>query len=194
MKRKYIKLFLITLLMVFCIATPCYAAGKVTKVTSKTFYPGNYKQYTIIYGKNNSGKIIWRYKSNKYTATELDAVSYTVQKDNVYILENNKFIRLNKQTGKCIVRKNVKTSIWGATMKIDSKGSLYAQGYYGDTVYKFNKSGKILWKRKIKNCYWPYKMSLSNNKLTVYYDGENKYYKAMLSASNGKVIKYYKHK
>jgi hypothetical protein len=200
------KMFLImVLLLSLASAIPVHAATKsstksqasVSTVKSKwKYYKKNnrYYQSAVIYGKTKSGKTVWKYKTSRCLATELDSASWKVKGNSVYIIDNATFIRLNKQTGKVVSKKKLDSSysLWSATMYIDGDGNLYAIGYYGSEIIKCTKNGVVKWSHRIinSNYYWPYKIKLSGKKLTVFFDGDSNYKKIILNTKNGKIISY----
>ena len=197
MRRRTARAWKIAMLTVLCticmIATA--SAAKVSKVTCDVKYNNSY-QYAVIRGKTSGGKTVWTYKSAKYTATELAAVAMKTKGSYVYVLEGRKYVRLGKQSGRVLVKKNVLPSGygWGSpAMVVSSTGNLYAMGYYDDTVYRISKNGTVDWKRSIKDpYYWPYKMKLSSGTLTIYFDPPYGKCSVTLSASTGKIKKYTK--
>lgn len=186
---------LILLACILGFSVSVYAKDTVAKVTSKR-YSNSKTQYSVISGKTQAGKTVWKYTTSKFTATELDSASYKVRGSYVYLIDhtanNMLYIKLNKQTGKVVCRKKFSSSynMGGAAMYVDSSGNLYSMGYYNDWIAKFSSKGKLLWKKKINSkYYWPSKMTASNNKLTVYFDG---YYngRVILNMKTGKILSY----
>jgi hypothetical protein len=177
-------------------AVPTYAKAKVTNVDSKLCsYEKNdeYYQYKIIYGKAKNGKTVWKYKTSKCLATELDSATWKVKGNSVYIIDDTTFIRLNKQTGKVVSKKKLDSSydLWSASMYVDGDGNLYSIGYYGSKIVKCTKNGVVKWVKDIdENYYWPYKIELSGNKLTVFFDGDSNYQKIILNIKTGKILEY----
>lgn len=192
MKNQIKKVILCILICSCCFHYSVEAKDKVTKVTDKWHYykEGNhYYQYGTIYGKTKKGKTIWSFNTSKCTATELRSASWITKGSYVYIIDGRRFLRLNKQNGKIISMKKSASVGGSATMYVDGQGSLYAMGYYGNRVTKFTKKGVVKWNRKIKKSYyWPYKIAISGNKLTVYFDGNKG--KAVLDKRTGKVLAY----
>lgn len=194
MKRlKKIAVIIVTMMSLVFVCMPVAAAskGKVDKVIKTTTYKNNKEQCTIL-GQTADGKVLWQYKCAKHPAAELSGVSFTTYKNYVYLTDGRTFVKLNKQSGKRLIKKkNIFPEIQGsAKMYVDKKGSLYVTGYYNDTIYKISPKGKMVWSRRVKSeCYWPIKIKYSKNKITVYYDGNNSP-NVVINARNGKIIKY----
>lgn len=193
--KKHIKWMLFILICIIIVgadSTSVFAkTNKVVKVKIEGKY-GNYKQWHIISGVDKSGKTIWKYRTKKYVATELDATTCKVYKNSVIIFENGKFRKLDKQTGKVII-KGKKTIIpaYSITFTCDKNGNIYAAGYYDNSVYKISPKGKVLWKTNVQKTekYWPYKLKFSNGKLKVWYDGSLSPGYIIFKGKNGKIIK-----
>ena len=70
-------------------------------------------------------------------------------------------------------------------MNVDSNMNLYAIGYYDNKLYKFNKNGKVLWKRTFSNkAYWPYKIKIKGDKVTVMFGSNDS--SETVSSKNGR--------
>lgn len=192
---KFRGLIIMMLLCFWVMPLTGHAKTTVSKVTSKRYNyrtNDNYYQYSVICGKTKKGKTVWKYTTSKCIATELDSASWKVKGNYVYVIDNTTFLRLNKQNGKVVSKKKFKSSfsLWGATMYVDGSGNLYAIGYYGQHLIKFTSKGTVKWTRKIKNSYyWPYKITSSGRKLTVYFDGNGR--KAAIDTKTGKISSYY---
>lgn len=159
------------LVLLVLISSIGVSAASVTKVTYKRNTYANYKQSATIKGYTKSGKNVWTYKTSKQSATELDSARCITNSKYVFIIDNNKYVRLNKNTGKVLVKKTLPRAIWGAIMKLDSSNNLYCIGYYSDTLYKIKPSGKVAWKQKFpSNCWWPYKIKVTKSKVSVKFD------------------------
>ncbi|MDO5702969.1 MAG: hypothetical protein Q4G47_06420, partial [Lachnospiraceae bacterium] len=105
----------------------------------------------------------------------------------VYVIDANKYIRLRLADGKVTLKKKLPTNMYSATMAVDKKGSLYAIGYYGATLYKISSRGDIIWKHVFSaDYYWPSKITLSGRKVVVAFDGDPKFAKAKVDARTGK--------
>ena len=91
-----------------------------------------------------------------------------------------------------------KISPAGHLCKFDKNDNLYVTGYYDNYVYKVSTKGKILWKTNTSkaNNYWPYKISISGNQMTILYemnnndDSSEKTHKIVFNIKNGKILKY----
>lgn len=179
--------FLLALVLAFLPGQSAEAADAV-KVQHKQKYADG-KQYGVIKGLDSSGKTVWTYKTSKQEATELDSTSVITKGSFVYIIDNKSYIRLKKSTGKVAVKKNLKISdsTWSAALQVDSDKNLYAIGYYGSTLYKISKDGKLLWKHAFPTeYYWPTKIKVSGGKVTVSFDGDGNAFTASCDAETGK--------
>ena len=173
------------------------AAKKVTKVTSKTSYKNN-KTIIKLFGKTKDGKTVWTYSAPKTEATELTPVSYKVKKDKVYVFfsgeKSRKFTILKKQSGKILFERTSDDGVGGsATIAVDDSGNTYAQGFYDNRIYKFSPEAELIWKSEDLydkyGIYWPYKMKIKGNTLTVWYDcgdGDEPIKKCKFSTLSGK--------
>ena len=171
--------------------------SEATTVKFKTSYT-NSKERMIVRGLDANKQAVWKYVTKKYTATELPKTKCIVRKDKVYIFDNSKIVVLQeKKTAKNYGRqkKSVRQDIFANLTKM---ANLYVTGYYDQTVYKVSKKGKILWKTNISKTgnYWPYKITVSRNKITVLYEcspddySSDKTHKIVFNSKNGKIIKY----
>lgn len=191
LKKVVVILVVMMNLVSSCMPAAAASKEKVANVTKKTTYSNRKEQCTIV-GKSAAGKTIWKYKCAKHPAAELSGVSFTTYKNYVYLLDGRAFVKLDKQTGKKLLKKkNLFPETQGSAVTcVDNQGNLYLTGYYSNTVYKVSPEGKLVWSRKVKSsCYWPSKIKYSKNKLTVSYDS-NGSPKAVINAKNGKLIKY----
>lgn len=192
--RKVWKILLLTMLVAASMVITASAA-KVSKVTYKRSYTGG-KESVTVWGKTSSGKIVWTYRSASYTAAQCNAVTVKTKGSYVYVLEGRKYVRLGRQSGRVLAKKNVLPSGWSwgsPAVVISSNGNLYAMGYLDNTVYRISKSGTVAWKRKIKDSYfWPAKMKLTSSSLTIYFEAPTGNCRAVLSPATGKVKKYAK--
>lgn len=188
MKMKKIVAVVLVLALILAVAPTstkeAAAAAKVVKVTNTSKDVAGGKSIFLIQGKTSAGKVVWTYKTSAQEQTELTSASMKVKGNYVYVIDNNKYIRLKKSTGKVLVKKTLKSSIWGAVMKVDNDGCLYAIGYYGSALYKINKNGKTLWKHEFpEDCYWAYKIAFKGSKVIVVFDNGGK---KSVNASTGK--------
>ena len=188
MKMKKIAAVVLVLALILAVAQTstkeAAAAAKVTKVTKTMKAASGGKSRFLIQGKTSSGSVVWTYKTSAQEQTELDSANIEVKGNDVYVIDNNKYIRLKKSSGKVVVKKKLKDKIWGACMKADDDGCLYAIGYYSSTLFKINKSGKTLWSHKFSDdCYWAYKIAFKGSKVIVVFDNGGK---KSVNASTGK--------
>lgn len=173
--KKVLAVFLCLVMTIAIVSTGKESdAATVTKVTMSGGKVVNGKMGFIIKGCTSSGKVVWTYKTSRQRQTELYSASMCVKGSFVYVIDNNKYIRLKKSNGKVVVKKKCR-KMWDATMKVDADGNLYAIGYYDSVLVKINKKGTTLWTHSFpKEYYWAYKIKLKGNKVVVTFDGEKK--------------------
>lgn len=194
-RRKKSLCLVLFLLCLFALPISVQAKDTVTKVTSKQYYKNN-KQYSVISGKTKKGKTVWKYKTSQCTATELNSTGFKVKGSYVYMIDNTTYIKLKKQTGKVVYKKKFKSSYvgWSPSMYVDGSGNLYSIGYYSSRLVKFSPKGKVLWTSNIgRNYYWPYKITASGSKVTVYFENGKKAGqrgKVMINTKTGKISSY----
>ena len=195
--RKTILTALLFLLLAFSITMPVQAKKRTAStVTSKTSYK-NDKEFMTVRGLDKQKKVVWKYVTSKYPATELAQTKCVVRKNRVYVFENSKVMALRKKDGKCLWTSSP-ISPAGHVIRFDEDNNLYVTGYYDTTIYKVSPKGKILWKKSISRTgnYWPYKITISGNKVTILYEmnskdsSSQKKHKVILNVKNGKLIKY----
>lgn len=167
-------------------------ACKVT-ISRKEIKGGNEK--AVIYGKNKSGKVIWKYKTSVRPSTELDKFEVFVNKKYAYIFDYTTLIKVRIKDGKKMWR--VKKIIPdGRTVCFDSKENIYMSGFYDSRVYKVSSKGKIVWKTNFEktSLFWPYKMKYNKGTIKIYCDAslkdDSRYHFLYINASNGKIKKY----
>lgn len=157
MKKRKTMLFVLAILIVLFLApykgsTVQAAKLKVTKVTMKEFYNNDTgKAFYKFYGKTKKGKTVWVYKTKKYDAFHMSAVSWKLHKNKVVIFEKGKLVKLNKQTGKCIfkAKKPFVKDGYGLVIGFDSKECIYVHSFFHSEVYKLTPKGKVIWKKDI---------------------------------------------
>ena len=173
MKRRIVFVSLM-LFAALCFINTEKAEAKTVKISIRHSMAGK-KQYSVITAKTSSGKVVWKYKTKKYAATELDATTMRVKGNRVYAFENGKMLVFNKKTGKKLVNKKHVLKGYQVDFIVDSSGNCYAQPYYMDLVYKVSAKGKILWKRNMSktklSC--PGKMKIKKDAVRFYYDSES---------------------
>ena len=187
-------LFLFSLLSIFI---PAQAAQQTAvTVKSKTFYTDS-KEFMTVKGLDSNKKVVWKYVTKKYPATELNCTKCISRKDKVYVFENSKVIVFRKKDGKRLWTSE-KLSPAGHVYRFDKNNNLYVTGYYDQYIYKVSAKGKILWKRNTSKTgnYWPCKITVSDNRITVLYEmnskdfSSDKLHKVILNSKNGKILKY----
>ena len=196
-KKKTLLLTMLFLALAVLMTVPVQAAKRTaTKVTAKTSYK-NDREFMTVQGLDKNKKVVWKYKTKKYPATELRQTKRVVRKNKVYVFENSKVIVFRKKDGKRLWTAS-KISPAGHICGFDKNNNLYVTGYYDDWIYKVSAKGKILWKTNISTTgnYWPYKVSVSGNKVTIRYEMNSKDYsyqkkhKVILDMRNGRLVKY----
>ncbi len=161
------------------------SAAKVTKVSGTIKCTGN-QQHTVIKGKTSNGKTVWTFKSSKAFAAGPASVNMRYDSKYVYIMDCSTYIRLAKNTGKVLVKKKISCmNGHGTTMCLDSSGNLYAVNKYNEYCVKINRSGKVLWKYKVKTGYsYIDSIKKKGDYVYLYYAADYKVDK--LSAKTGK--------
>ena len=196
-KKKTLLLMMLFLALAALMTIPVQAAKRTaTTVTAKTSYK-NQKEFMTVQGLDKNKKVVWKYITKKFPATELRRTKYVVRKDKVYVFQSSKVIAFRKKDGKRLWTAS-KISPAGHICGFDKNNNLYVTGYYDDYIYKVSAKGKILWKANISKTgnYWPYKISVSGNRVTIRYEMNSKDYsyqkkhKAILDKGNGRLVKY----
>lgn len=125
-------LFLFSLLIIFI---PAQAAQQTAvTIKSKTYYADN-KEFMRVKGLDSNKKVVWKYVTKKYPATELSCTKCISRKDKVYVFENSKVIVFRKKDGKRLWT-SAKLSSAGHVYKFDKNNNLYVTGYYDQNIYK----------------------------------------------------------
>ncbi len=190
-KRSIVRIFAIVIIaMLACVMLPRMNVQAATAVKVKmTRKYENDSQYFIIKGLDSAGKKVWKYKTSKCDATELDSARMKVKGKYVYVIDDKKFIRIKKSNGEAVVKKKFTddNAIWGTTMLVDEDKNTYAIGYYNSELYKINKNGKVLWSRSFdEKYYWATKLTKDGKKLTVTFEGAEYQGDYSVNAETGK--------
>lgn len=177
--RRWIGVLALALILAGGAVTVQAAAAKTVKCEQK--YNSSGKNWAVFKGLTKSGKVVWTYKTPKREAAQLVYSGYTVTKKYVYIVDNNKFIKLKLKNGKKVLSKKLSKKIGGSPAVLaDQSGNFYVVGYLGTRVLKYNTKGKKLWVspdlEKKTGLIWFYDLKLSGNTLTVYSEGQSEYY------------------
>lgn len=200
MKKKRSKLMMGMFFLLLTLAlgvVPVQAAKrKAVKVQSKITRSSS-KMSMTVRGLDSKGKQVWRHKTGKYPATELDMVRCVVRKQKVYIFAGSKLTVLRKTDGKKLWTVN-NISPAGYMLTFDKSDNLYVTGYYEDIIFKISRNGRILWKTDISKTgnYWPHNLKVSGSKLTIPYGActkppyNNRKHRVILSTKTGKIISY----
>ena len=159
-------------------------AADKTKVVMKYHYK-NSKQYAVFKGKRD-GQIKWVYKTKKRVSGMLDNVGYIIKGDNVYIMDCDTYIRLNRNSGKVKVKKNTGVVNAGPRMVLDNSDNLYSIGADSSTLIKVNNSGKLIWKSNLGDFGGACRIELSGGRVYVY--SELEYSTVIISMSTGELV------
>lgn len=76
--------------------------SSVVNVTIEGKTDDGIMQYFIIRGLDDTGNTVWEYETSEYPRAELDSTSMCLSGDYVYVLDVNKYIRLNKSSGEVV--------------------------------------------------------------------------------------------
>lgn len=145
--KKYIKWIMLMLVCIVIFGVNqtaiCAKNNKVVEVKNDVKCEGT-KEWSIISGIDKNGKTVWKYRTKKYEAAQLNATTCGTYKNTVIIFEKGKLRKLNKQTGKVLYKgKKEIIPAGGINFICDKKGSIYATGYFDSDVYKFSPKGKF---------------------------------------------------
>lgn len=131
--------------------------------------------HLIIEAKDNSGNILWDYKTENGIRAELEANQFLGKhKEKAYISESGTIIALDLNTGKEAWR-NSDFESGGICFTFDDKDSLYFTGYYSGDIYGIDKDGKTLLKAPLASG-WCHKIISEGNYLKIYSAGEGDYF------------------
>ena len=137
MKKKRSKIMMGMLFLLLTLAlgvVPVQAAKrKAVKVQSKITRSSGRMSMTVR-GLDSKGKQVWRHKTGKYPATELDTVECVVRKQKVYIFAGSKLTVLRKTDGKKLWTLN-NISPAGYVLTFDKSDNLYVTGYYENIIF-----------------------------------------------------------
>lgn len=168
------------------------ASSKAKKV--KFWKTEGSSEQLVVKGLNRHNKVVWRYVSDKYPATELAMTKCIVRGKKVYIFDGSALRILSKATGR---RMHVVSEITpaGHAAGFDAHGNIYVTGYYDTVLYKISPKGRILWKSdyQSKGKYWAYKIKVIPTRVIVVCDaddsnpGEQGPYYLVFSTENGDI-------
>jgi hypothetical protein len=183
----------IMLAMAMSMPLTAAASSKVAKVKfSRT--KGDTEQM-VVKGVTKSNRVVWKYTSKKYAATELLRTQCKVRGKKVYIFDGSTLRILSKATGKRLhTVKNL--TMAGHAIGFDTRSNIYVTGYYDTVLYKVSPKGKVLWKADYESTgkYWAYKIKATSSRVTVTCDANDSYpggqgpYYVVFSASNGAIL------
>ncbi len=148
-------------------------------------------------GLDSRSRLVWKYTTKSYPATELKQITCLVRADKVYVFESSKVIAFRKKDGRRLWSTS-KISPAGHIFGFDRYDNLYVTGYYDKYVYKISTKGKIIWKTNTFRTgnYWPYKVTASGNYVTILYDmnsrnySSRKVHKIIFNMRNGRIVRY----
>ena len=197
-KRSKIMMGMLFLLLTLTLGVvPVQAAKrKAVKLQSK-ITRSNGRVSMTVRGLDSKGKQVWRHKTRKYPATELEMVKCVVRKQKVYIFAGSKLTVLRKTDGKKLWTLN-NISPAGYVLTFDKSDNLYVTGYYENIIFKISRNGRILWKTDISKTgnYWPNNLRVSGKKLIIPYGTStnppynSRNHRVILSTKTGKIISY----
>jgi len=183
----------VMLAMVMLMPMTASASAGVTKVKA-TRTKGATEQM-VVKGLTSSNKVVWKYTSEKYSATELTRTFCKVRGKKVYVFDGTTLRIISKATGKRLhTVKNL--TMAGHAVGFDKKGNIYVTGYYDTVLYKVSAKGRLVWKSDYQSTgkYWAYNVKATSSRVTVICDaneshpGEAGPYKVVFSASKGTVL------
>jgi hypothetical protein len=183
----------IMLTVVMSMPLTAAASSKVVKV-KVTRTKGSVEQM-VVKGLTRSNKVVWKYTSKKYAATELLRTKCIVRGTRVYIFDSTTLRILSKASGKRLYTTKHLTMASHA-VGFDKHSNIYVTGYYDTVLYKVSPKGKLLWKTNYDKTgkYWAYKIKATTSRVTVIcgandkYPGESGPYKVVFSASKGAIL------
>ena len=195
--RKNVVTVMLILLLAMVMTFPVQAAKSTAKTVTAKIYRSSSKEYMTVQGLDSKKKVVWKYVTGRYPATELRKTKCVIRKDKVYVFEGSRITVFRKKDGKRVWTVSG-TSPAGYVIQFDKSNNLYVTGFYEDIIYKVSGRGKILWKKNIKKTrnYWPYKIVISGSKAEVRYQMNEKdpfnkkKHKVVLNTKNGRLIKY----
>lgn len=172
MKKKiqWILFFVCILVVTVGLTVPTQAAkNRAVKVKYKVYFE-NCKEIMLVKGLNSKNEVVWKYRTPKLIASELDATKCVQRKkqNRVYVFEYNRVVVFRLSDGKKLWTAEVSGS--GHVYNFDEQNNLYETNYYDQTVYKISPNGKQIWKKSLwgTDYYWAEKILIRKKILSSY--------------------------
>lgn len=172
MKKKiqWVLFFVCILVVTVGLTVPTQAAkNRAVKVKYK-IYIENSKEIMVVKGLNSKNEVVWKYRTPKFVAGELDATKCVQRKkqNRVYVFEYNRVVVFRLSDGKKLW--TARASQRGQFYNFDEQNNLYVTGYYDQAVYKISPNGKQIWKNSLQGTdyYWAYKILIRKKILSSY--------------------------
>lgn len=193
MKKKiqWILFFVCILVVTVGLTVPTQAAkNRAVKVKYKVYFE-NCKEIMLVKGLNSKNEVVWKYRTPKLIASELDATKCVQRKkqNRVYVFEYNRVVVFRLSDGKKLWTAEVSGS--GHVYNFDEQNNLYETSYYDQTVYKISPNGKQIWKKSLQGTdyYWAVKILIRKNNIIILYSNGNFDGKVFFSRKTGKIQK-----
>lgn len=177
MKKKiqWVLFFVCILVVTVGLTVPTQAAkNRAVKVKYK-IYIENSKEIMVVKGLNSKNEVVWKYRTPKFVAGELDATKCVQRKkqNRVYVFEYNRVVVFRLSDGKKLW--TARASQRGQFYNFDEQNNLYVTGYYDQAVYKISPNGKQIWKNSLQGTdyYWAYKILIRKKNIIILYGNDN---------------------
>ena len=172
------------------------ASARVTRVTELTRKSGieyasqngyDAMGYQVTFaGKDDAGNIIWKYQTEVCPTTELECADLLgLHGERVYLTDNAVLVCLDANTGKELWRGG---SFGSPSCAFDPNGSIYICGYYGDSLYKYDKDGRFCFSSSLNNGGWPSSVTLTGNDVKVVFSHPDGISDITYDKDSGRVI------
>ena len=142
MKKKTRKILLPVILFLILMAmmpVQAQAANRTaTTVRMKTYYKSG-KKFMTVRGLDSRSRLVWKYTTKSYPATELKQITCLVRADKVYVFESSKVIAFRKKDGR---------RLW-STSKISPAGHIFGFDRY-DNLYVTENMPSMFTKYRLK--------------------------------------------
>lgn len=194
MKKKiqWILFFVCILVVTVGLTVPTQAAkNRAVKVKYKAYIENGLYERMLVKGLNSKNEVVWKYRTPKIGATELDATKCVQRKkqNRVYVFEDDRVVVFRLSDGKKLWTAEVSRK--GHVYNFDEQNNLYVTGYYDQTVYKISPNGKQIWKNSLQGTdyYWAYKILIRKKNIIILYGNDNFDGKVFFSRKTGKIQK-----
>ena len=194
MKKKiqWVLFFVCILVVTVGLTVPTQAAKKrAVKVKYKAYIENGLYERMLVKGLNSKNEVVWKYRTPKIGATELDATKCVQRKkqNRVYVFEDDRVVVFRLSDGKKLWTAEVSRK--GHFCNFDEQNNLYVTGYYDQAVYKISPNGKRIWKNSLKGTdyYWAYKILIRKKNIIILYGNDNFDGKVFFSRKTGKIQK-----